>query len=283
MMKTVTHGLKSGFLAHALSSVGMGQIHSVFQNSFNAKIGDQLIHFGKTPDGVSSFGVALEERTLMEMKASIKLEDRVKVGADSMTIYSRTAIWRLQLDLFREADCRLPQQMRLAEDPLSEALLRLDAMRLEEHTGVIGSERDRQLLQDFLVAEPEDRDFQPGFIKHFIGRGIGLTPSGDDFLLGYAMMCRVTGHFTSWLALLDEGMLETNTTDVSRSYYQALVQGFASSQFIGLLEVLRDPQLQGWEKAVEKILQYGHTSGWDTLLGIRLFLQKLKKEYTDNL
>lgn len=282
MMKTISHGLKSGFLAHALSSGGMGQIHSIFQNSFNAVLGNQLIHFGKSLEGVSSFGVALEEGQLLDLKRSLQLEDRIKMGADSITIYTRSTIWRLRLDTFQEADCWVREGEELDEAVLSNALERLEAMGLEEHTGVIGDERDRQLLRRFLEVDSGDADFHHPFVAHFIGRGIGLTPSGDDFLLGYAMMCRFTGQFRSWLAILDEEMEGASTTDVSRSYYQALVQGFASSQFVDFLRALRNPQSGDLDKAIEKILQYGHTSGWDTLLGITLFLRKLKKETSKN-
>lgn len=282
MTKEISHGLKSGFLAHALPSVGTGRIHSLFANSFNAQFGSQLIHFGKAREGISSFGLTMEEGVVEEMLASLQVDDRVSVRFNRLTVYTRQTIWQVQLDRLTEADCRVLELPMLAPAVWEKASGKLEQMPLQQKSGIGEESENLTLLQQFLEKPFEEEAFQRDFMKHFIGRGIGLTPSGDDMLMGFVMLCQAFGQYPEWQKLLEQVLQERSTTAVSEAYYQALQAGYASSQFVALLRSFQSPDLSGWDEAVDSILRYGHTSGWDTLVGVDLFVKKQLREVTEH-
>ena len=108
-----------------------------------------------------------------------------------------------------------------------------------------------------------------------IGLGIGLTPSGDDFLCGVLagahLMCQ-TGHpFIRQLsARLSECLSLTN--DISQSFLTLALQGQFSRPVL-LLQKEIEPEL-----LYRNFQAIGHSSGLDTLCGIffisRLFIAK---------
>lgn len=98
-----------------------------------------------------------------------------------------------------------------------------------------------------------------------IGLGLGLTPTGDDFLCGVLASCVFLDrkeHVFS-LALrreIAENMEKTN--DISRSFFRAALEG----QFMEIVkDIGRFDSASAMRRAFEAI---GHSSGMDTLSGI---------------
>ncbi len=101
-----------------------------------------------------------------------------------------------------------------------------------------------------------------------IGLGPGLTPSGDDYLVGLLIGLRGMGHpvladrLWAWL----EPLLATATNAISASHLQAAATGEGH-------EVLHDcihavSQGQALEAALAALACVGHCSGWDALAGV---------------
>ena len=102
--------------------------------------------------------------------------------------------------------------------------------------------------------------------RRLTGLGIGLTPSGDDFLVG--MM-----HW-AWLGYPEPGhfckiITETNsqTTSLSSALLRAASLGECSEAWHDLLTALFGVSESGIEAAVRAILAHGATSGADALTG----------------
>src|SRR5699024_9730568 len=110
-----------------------------------------------------------------------------------------------------------------------------------------------------------------------IGRGIGLTPSGDDMLMGIMMAYQSFWPEGRWVNTLAKQLEVSRTTDVSTAYYRTLAEGYTSSYFVEFMQDLKGQDLKKWRERIRRISQYGHTSGWDTLYGIYLFFKKLEK------
>jgi hypothetical protein len=99
------------------------------------------------------------------------------------------------------------------------------------------------------------------------GLGTGLTPSGDDFLLG-TMLC-------AWLAhpspkrycaeVLDAALAQT--TLLSAAYLRSAAGGECSSPWHLLLEALASGSEERIVDAARAVVAYGHTSGSDALAG----------------
>ncbi|MFW0766973.1 DUF2877 domain-containing protein [Trabulsiella odontotermitis] len=109
------------------------------------------------------------------------------------------------------------------------------------------------------------------------GLGPGLTPSGDDMLVG-AMAVLFASQFSSHIQqhpfLPSADQLALLTTSVSCSYLNSARVGAFSSPVLRVVRHLqhgRDPR-----SAIRRLLTVGHTSGADMLAGIVVALKWLQ-------
>lgn len=112
-----------------------------------------------------------------------------------------------------------------------------------------------------------------------IGLGAGLTPSGDDFLVGYlaGLWCSVLdkSERVQFVTSLGKAVIHFQqwTNDISRSYLQYAAQGQVSSRLSELAELIcRGEKSRHLIAAAESALQVGHTSGMDTVTGLLIGL-----------
>ena len=99
------------------------------------------------------------------------------------------------------------------------------------------------------------------------GLGSGLTPAGDDFLLG-TMFC-------AWLAHpnpkryceLIASVASPKTTMLSRAFLRSAAAGQFGAPWHGLLLALEDDGGERLGIATREVLAYGHSSGADALAG----------------
>jgi hypothetical protein len=112
-------------------------------------------------------------------------------------------------------------------------------------------------------------------IEPLIGLGPGLTPSGDDFLVGYlAGLWSTAGHDTARLrflgsvgAWLSEAASHTNV--ISQAYIQSAVRGNVSEPIARLAQRLdQSDNIASVYAATRAALQIGHSSGTDGVAGL---------------
>ncbi|MBI5965977.1 MAG: DUF2877 domain-containing protein [Chloroflexi bacterium] len=114
-------------------------------------------------------------------------------------------------------------------------------------------------------------------LRALIGLGTGLTPSGDDLLVGYlsGLWCSVSNkseriHFVTNLGktIVD---LSPQTNDISRAYLYHASHGQVSSHLANLAEAIcHGENSNHLAAAAESALQVGHTSGMDAVTGLLL-------------
>jgi hypothetical protein len=112
------------------------------------------------------------------------------------------------------------------------------------------------------------------------GLGVGLTPSGDDFLCGYLH----ARHLSSLLGIRRFDRAELPATllaggDVlTRSFLRCAVAGAVSEPVQALLAVLcARPAAPELHAALERVLRLGETSGADWATGLLLTLLRMVK------
>ncbi|MDR2391568.1 MAG: DUF2877 domain-containing protein [Planctomycetota bacterium] len=100
-----------------------------------------------------------------------------------------------------------------------------------------------------------------------IGLGPGLTPSGDDILAGALLTLRVLG-FPGAADRLAGCVLPRldHTNRISASHLRAAAAGRGAAVFHELLSSAF--ALEGVGECFARIGRIGHTSGWDTVLGM---------------
>lgn len=126
-----------------------------------------------------------------------------------------------------------------------------------------------RILYDGLTDWQRDK---PVAWQGLIGLGPGLTPSGDDMLVGAlaALYCD-KGMRTKLYRqpALDHTLPLTQlTTTVSSCYLKQAGKGYFSLSLLHVVSSLA--RRRNVAKAITRLLNHGHTSGADTLLGLSL-------------
>jgi hypothetical protein len=111
------------------------------------------------------------------------------------------------------------------------------------------------------------------------GLGIGFTPSGDDFLMGTmfalwaTMPADVARRRCRWLSVA----AADRTTCASTAWLAAAARGEASEPWHRLFGALSADRIGSVRGAARRIIETGHTSGEDALIGFVCAVESLMK------
>lgn len=105
--------------------------------------------------------------------------------------------------------------------------------------------------------------------KQLAGLGAGLTPSGDDFIMGslYAVWLAHPSEVAGALAQAIVDVAAPLTTSLSAAWLNAAGRGQAGVLWHEFFEALTSAKVMRIQPAIERILAVGETSGADALTG----------------
>jgi len=128
------------------------------------------------------------------------------------------------------------------------------------------------------AVQPSDRGSAVAAGLALLGLGPGLTPSGDDALVGFLGAWR-------WLSprALDDDIRRamlgalvdrapSGTTSVSAEFFHHLFHGRVSEPLLQLFEALIAGTQHDVQRAADRIAAWGASSGLDTLSGVHALL-----------
>jgi hypothetical protein len=132
-----------------------------------------------------------------------------------------------------------------------------------------------------------DRPVIPHHALSLLGLGPGLTPSGDDVLVGLLAGLFVLGHRIPGSPALDIIPLITDvvmdaaparTTALSRTMLYYAAHGVAVEPLLDVLQApFGQPAAEGNVKGLHRLLSIGHSSGRDMLAGAMLALEAVER------
>jgi hypothetical protein len=111
-------------------------------------------------------------------------------------------------------------------------------------------------------------------VKALVGLGEGLTPSGDDFLVGLLAVLHLTG-FLPWRAgspvhtQFCQGV-RLGTSQLSGEFLRCAFEGHFAEPLVMLMRVLGTPASDAWPAHAATLAAVGHSSGVDAMVGIAL-------------
>lgn len=241
-----------------------GTIHSIFHKAINLKLeeGDMLsLLVSRIDKSPTSIILNLDSFTPFNAKVGDEfyIEDKKLI----------VGLEEISLDHAFKYEIKLPnidKKSRFLEDNLSIAHEYMDSL--------IKNVNNPMELLIFRKLKESANNLKLGveigsIFKSLIGMGIGLTPSGDDFLVGFMSVAflEVSGmeNFkAAFESLIFEARSLTNEIsysvlkNASRGYFKQIYSDFIDSFFTS---TIRDEDF-------EAILKMGYSSGRDTLLGI---------------
>jgi len=295
-----------------------GQIHSVFDNSFNVlDENSKLISFLGPNKPMAPYSIRIKEKIsfldlgLEKGQQLTFFKDFVSIGSTDIVIhYNKALLWDSSPILF--------QDKRLARDSIENVFTKLSLMaefilnegkkegifpllktlkdkikyidKLFDDTITLSKKEDfiKDRFLSFMDSYiSEDVEKLPQSASKVVGYGIGLTPSMDDFLSGI-MASRI--YLSSYLNLdlkkayeINEAIIKNinnKTTLVSQEMMKCSSRGEVNEDFRSLIiSLLANRGIDDFYKYLEKVSDFGETSGTDIICGVYIGSLIMLNEY----
>lgn len=131
----------------------------------------------------------------------------------------------------------------------------------------------RPSLAGLIVAlEIGDRRCAAQAATRLIGLGPGLTPSGDDVLVGIEAALHALAQPTAGFLVLATGGVESGTTELAATLLRHAAVGEFAERLHLLLAVLLGSDDEAIPAVIDRAVAWGATSGTDCLLGVLIGL-----------
>jgi hypothetical protein len=131
----------------------------------------------------------------------------------------------------------------------------------------------RPVLAGLIAAlEADDRTAAAGAAGRLIGLGPGLTPSGDDVLIGIEAALHALAHPSAGFLASAVGDVEARTTEVAATLLRHAAAGEFAEPLHALVATLLGSDDETIPAAIERALAWGATSGADCLVGVLIGL-----------
>ncbi len=164
-----------------------------------------------------------------------------------------------------------PARVRPVDPPRVGRSAGRQGSHLSTHLELSGPDRDSGWLADGIRAVFTRVDTEA--VARLVGRGPGLTPSGDDALAGALLVAHA---LDAGSALADAVRARLRaTTAVSAALLDAAAGGYAARPVVTLVDAAVAGDADAVRRALPGVLAIGHTSGADTVTGIRAALDAL--------
>ncbi|MBO0460263.1 DUF2877 domain-containing protein [Enterococcus sp. DIV1298c] len=255
-----------------------GMIHSVFDRSFNLEINGQLINIACFHDYLSSFGINLPEERFQSLSPFVQIGNRVKISQDMLMIYSTQGVKKIALQPYQSVALNI-FSLGIAKKQLLVLKKKLAKKNLQAKIGLPVDHRASTLFTNMAQSDKEwtPTEWQE-VVSYLLGRGKGLTPSGDDILMAYQLVLGALSDPRGAALTVALGEVQTGTTAISQAYLTCAIKGYANSLVYGLFADLAQNKEEKIDEQLEKIMQIGHSSGKDLAFGIWLALQAIEGE-----
>lgn len=199
---------------------------------------------------------------------------------------------RIRLKDANRVDCGVPDPCQADHSTIEEASRVIQQTRWQKTCDLPANGGIQQLLstkidhgldgvRQLLLIGDENRLIEN--VSQLVGLGFGLTPTGDDILIGLMAGLQINKVMNTINQersnAINSAVLKCRgkTNQISRKYLQFAAAGYYSAYLIDLLKAVCSAGTLGDVKgAAEKVASTGHTSGTDTLLGFLAALDLLK-------
>jgi hypothetical protein len=109
-------------------------------------------------------------------------------------------------------------------------------------------------------------------VTGLVGLGEGLTPSGDDCLVGLLAVLHVTGYLPSLCSPPVRAQfcqcVHLGTSQLSGEFVRCALEGHFAEPVVRLMRALCTPNTRVWQTHAAALAAVGHSSGVDAMVGI---------------
>lgn len=288
--KQIDWGLKRYLLGQNMGQV-IGQVVGVYQQVINIQLihADRLVTIAKsqvvqTPDMIK----ISEDDVFSACVKHINPSGNVYLIGYNTLMIEDVVIDFHHAELWSGRFIRYPDSVQVTEQMIKQ--LKKFLIRKGHNQGILESYQvainnqpsdalslHQDALKDRLMMFKQWPTLE--VMKQFVGLGIGLTPSGDDFLLGLFSVFHYY-HTSEWRLVLEykDDLLQyikERTTSVSYHMLKQMIYGQTNEALKTVIEKGPDMTL----KDLETFLHIGSTSGTDMLVGVLVGLEHIHRKY----
>lgn len=246
-----------------------GRVHSLFEHAANFVFGGAMLTVLDSPDAEIPDSIVLERRDFARLRAALEAGDAATLEGGALSAGGICA------------DFSGAPNFENFFAPGDAAPKREVARRLEEFEfhHVLPAPAEEALKLAAQAAAQGDAQAAAARAATVVGLGAGLTPSADDAIIGAAAALafleacgkpRAAG-----FAKLVFDAAKGRTTDASLKYLRCAAQGRFALPLARTVESFMAEGAQMDYRAVSILLAAGHSSGRDTLRGVRIFAEIL--------
>nr|WP_199040866.1 DUF2877 domain-containing protein [Dyella sp. ASV24] len=278
--------LSVGYLASAmLQQASLFEVHSQFENALNLVTADGEM---MTLTGMRAPGFPTTIRVCTPTWWDWRLGGSVRqVGHVSSVLHH--AAWSVDLS---RAECWVPDGRDIEPSWAALSTERLSVLEtaLRDHLDQTGARSALCLYENHssvaltpTITWHDDVTQIEAQVVRLIGFGFGLTPDGDDFLLGYMAALSPWRRYLDISAHLREvGAIVRRhlhrTTDISRHYLKLATDGHFSEPVLQLAAAIAGGDSHtSLQRLAENVLRFGASSGADCMAGMVHGLKNVRK------
>lgn len=275
-----------GVLAHeTLQHAGEGRIAAAFERSFYAVFGGRWVCIGSRDIGSGPLHVLCDPWP----SAAFVVGQTVTIAANVICVddaplvnTARAPVWRP-----KPAPAWTPAQLQAGLEfagqfwstmPVDEGLAALGLTQVPETTSpLLATARPGvQALERIAAGERAPAD--DAALADLIGLGPGLTPSGDDVLIGALLALTSLGRDDTrdalWAACISA---LDRTGDISRAHLEAAARGYGAAVLHDAIHVIASGNTENIAPALVAVSAIGHTSGRDGMTGALIALRAVAR------
>ena len=293
-MRAVSSDSYSENIILILEKEEKGTLHSVFETSINLKFGERLVNISCNHTVMPPFGIQIPEYGMKRITADIENDEEIIFDSKEKSLLFKDMELKLNLQGKAYSSKILPVKINKnnAEKNIKEILSYFLGNNYKNGFGIVNREfvkvitdvENSVLNEEILIKINNIRkDVKAGKAEiqnynYFLGRGEGLTPGGDDFIVGIMAAMNFFNHKKAE-KLKKELMQDIykKTTDISAEY---IYYGTFSCFSLNITEFCKkllfdninsEEEKKALYESYENLIKNGHTSGVDTLMGILLY------------
>ncbi|MGX7148117.1 DUF2877 domain-containing protein [Enterococcus ureasiticus] len=257
------------------------QVHSKYKNSFNIQDErkQQLVVVTTTNYPFMPNGIYLQANDFSQVLSSIEIGEQIKWEQKCLH-FSRNHLLLIHGKPYSSlVGTATRNLMEISQKKLFSYSDSLAKKTGSQHSLAQFLEGMNPFKEAIISLCSEDQSQQKSGLNFLLGRGMGLTPSGDDMIVGHLAARFLLDKESSILTnlLLTELLAERSvTTDISKHYLLCALSGRFSEPVLKLIEALTtNSSEEKIKKIVNGVISVGHTSGVDLLAGLLTTIKSL--------
>jgi Protein of unknown function (DUF2877) len=250
-----------------------GRVHSVFAQACNIAVGELLVTVCLARTGNGPTTLCLFDRDTRDLRDLFDADGRV-CARDGVVHVGRASLRMTGAEVWRPAEAgpllapeRIGGHLRAARRQLAQhRRARSSVIDSQAAPVVVALRTACHTLDSAEAARQADR---------LIGWGEGLTPAGDDFLVGLLAgldaLVQGNGRRQRFRAALASAVVSCmqRTTPIAAHYLRLAAGGHYNEPLVDLCNsLLAEPDWQAVDMRLQRALDVGATSGADTVSGL---------------